>query len=389
MSDVSPIYDVTKHKLVFVHGSLGMGGAEVLRLSVLEELVRRGANVEVVVLRKPGELAEKVQELGVPLTVLGNKGGLFDWKGVRKLSEWLKTNQPAIVQSSQFLTNFQTRLACRQAKVPVHIIEEHGIYTWKKWYHRFIDRQFNARAQAVIACSHQVAKFAAKSLGIAQDKIDVVHNCVAAIHLDGNEPTQDQRIRKRIELTGSNQNPRYVVGIVGTLRWEKGHRFLLEAWNQLHQSGFLNQDDYLVVVGDGPLRLKLEEQAVRIPNIRFVGSVSETRPILKSLDLFVLPSLNEGFGIAIIEAMAAGVPVVASKSGGIPEIIDSQELGRLVSSESAIELAGSIEGVLREDKLMKQLGTNGKSAVFKRFSPKTYVDSLIRIYHREVSGEQC
>jgi glycosyltransferase involved in cell wall biosynthesis len=369
-------------KICFVHGQLGLGGAEVLRLSILKEMVRRNANVNVVELRQPGELSKAVKDLGVPIESLGNRGGLFDLAGVRKLSAYLKQNRFDIVQSSQFITNLHTGFACRSAGVKHHIIEEHGIYRWKKFRHRWLDRTFNAKAAAVIACSRSVAESAAGFLNIPVSKIDVVHNCVGEEHL---VPTpadwqgSSERLQRRQELT-SSKTVKHVSGIVGTLRWEKGHRFLLEAWSQLHASGKVSDDHHLLVVGDGPLMPDLKELANDLPNVHFLGSRSDTRSVLQAMDLFVLPSVNEGFGIAIIEAMAAGVPVVSTASGGIPEVI-VDGTGFLVPSEDSKALASAMADAIDHDDIESIIAA-AQNRVLQRFTPAAYVDRLEAIHDR-------
>ncbi|MEM7783307.1 MAG: glycosyltransferase family 4 protein [Planctomycetota bacterium] len=370
-------------KVIFAHGSLCLGGAEVLRLSILEELVDRQADVEVVVLRKEGELAESVRQLGVPLTVLNNKGGLFDFAGVKKLAQFIRQKKPDIVQSSQFLTNLHTSLASRKAKFKNHIIEEHGIYTWKKWHHKFLDRTFNAKAKGVTACSFEVAKSAATHLAIPIENVTVIHNCVAKNHLAGPALNESERMQFRQQLTKYDR-PNRLVGIVGTLRWEKGHQTLLTAWKQLYEKGTIQDDDFLVIVGDGPLRTELETMAASLPNVRFLGSIRETKPVLESLDLFVLPSHNEGFGIAIIEAMAAGIPVVASNSGGIPEIIRDETVGTLVPVANASKLANAVEKLLENPEFALQVGKTAKTVVIEQFSPANYVDQLENLWRRVV-----
>lgn len=359
-----------------MHGTLCLGGAEVLRLSILEEYIRRGAdNIEVVVLRKRGELADQIESLGIPLTVLGNRGGLLDFKGILKFAKWLRANKPAIIQSSQFLTNFHTSLARLLARTPVHIIEEHGIYKWKKWHHKLLDRWFNSRAEGVVACSHEVAKSASDDLKIDRRQITVIHNCVSNRHLNQKQLTDVERETKRAQLTG-DEDPRFVFGIVGTLRWEKGHEFLIDAWKQLQAQGVLSNNDFLMIAGDGPLRTKLESQSKDFDNIRFMGSVTDTQQLLQCLDVFLLPSINEGFGIAIIEAMAAGVPVISTQSGGIPEIIETADLGTLVPVKDPEALVDAIKSLLESPQKAQKIGENGKKRVYERFIPKAYVDQL-------------
>lgn len=369
-------------KICFVHGQLGLGGAEVLRLSILEEMIRRDWSVEVVQLRNAGQLTEDVMALGVPVATLGNRGGLFDWAGIRRLKGFLKQRKFDVVQSSQFVTNLQTGFACRSLGIANHVIEEHGIYLWKKAYHRWLDRHFNAKAAAVIACSRCVAGSASQNLKVPVETIDVVHNCVSEKHLqpiDWQWKSSGRGQQERSALVGG-QPVEHLTGIVGTLRWEKGHRFLLEAWQNLHAAGKLSRGHHLLIVGSGPLRNELESQAIDLPNAHFIGSVSEPRAVLRNLDLFVLPSVNEGFGIAIIEAMAAGVPVVATNSGGIPEVV-TPETGFLVPPKDANALATAIGNRL-ESPLCQEMVIAARQRVERYFTPAKYVDRLESIYER-------
>ena len=365
-----------------MHGQLGLGGAEILRLSVLKEMVRRGVPVEVVQLRSAGRLTQAVEALGVPVETLGNRGGLLDVAGVRRLSAFLKPKNFDLVQSSQFVTNLQTGFACRKLGIKNHIIEEHGIYRWKKFYHRWLDRRFNSRAAAVIACSNCVAESASKHLNRPIDTIDVVHNCVDAEYLeaidwDWKSSPGGQSHRKSLAGGGS---VRHLTGVVGTLRWEKGHRYLFEAWRQLTQAGKVSSGHHLLIVGDGPLKQELESHAEDLTNVHFLGSVSGPRSVLKSLDLFVLPSVNEGFGIAIIEAMAAGVPVISTNSGGIPDVVEPGT-GVLVPAKDSTALAGAIENLLDAD-AARAMVIAARRRVEAEFSPAVYVDRLESIYQR-------
>ena len=373
-------------KICFVHGQLGLGGAEVLRRCILAEMVRRDWPVEVVQLKRSGRLTDDVKALGVPVTTLGSRGGLFDVAGVRRLKRFLKQRKFDVVQSSQFVTNLHTGFACRSLGITNHVIEEHGIYLWKKAYHRWLDRRFNAKAAAVVACSNCVAESASQNLNLPIETIDVVHNCVGENHLqpiDWAWKTSDDGQRQR-RLWVGGQPVEHLTGIVGTLRWEKGHRFLLEAWRRLQDSGKLSRGHHLLIVGDGPLRNELETDANDLSNVHFVGSVSDPRSVLRNLDLFVLPSVNEGFGIAIIEAMAAGVPVVATESGGIPEVVTA-ETGFLVPPKDAAALAKAIESRLQSP-LSQEVVDAARQRVESLFTPAKYVDCLESIYARLEGG---
>ncbi len=369
-------------RIIYVHGSLAMGGAEVLRLSVLEEVIcRPELSVRVCVLRDRGVLADQVEKLGIPLDVLGNRGGLFDLFGILRLARYLRKHRPDIAQSSQFLTNMQTRLASWLARVPAVIIEEHGIYRWKRWYHRAIDRWINRGATAVVACSHCVARSAAGHLGRDESSITVIHNCASRSHFRA--PAENDSMRKKLAGEAS-----LVVGTVGTLRWEKGHRYLLQAWQQLHADGSIPCDAKLLIVGAGPLESQLRQTAAKIPGVVFLGRRDDTEEFLRSIDLFVLPSINEGFGIAIVEAMCAGLPIVSTRSGGIPEVIDTGRTGILVAPEDSRALADAIAKLAGDPQLRNSLARAAKTEAEKRFHPSRYADELAQLYQSLSMGAQ-
>ncbi len=363
-------------RVVFVHGSLGTGGAEVLRLSVLGELVKRDEiDVRVCVLRDAGELAEQCESIGVEVDVLGNRGGLLDLGGIWRLSKYLRQRRPSIVQSSQFLTNLQTMVAARLSRVPVRIIEEHGIYQWKRWYHRILDRWVNGRAEGVVACSHAVGASAACQLGRSVESICVVHNCASASHFDVHDEAASATFRD--EWAGGSS---FVACVIGTLRWEKGHKYLLDAWKSLIDSERIPSDSRLWIVGKGPLESGLNGLAEGIGGVQFLGLQEDVKTVLGAVDLFVLPSVNEGFGIAIVEAMCAGLPVVATTSGGIPEVIEPGKTGVLVPPGDSGSLADAIARLSNDSLLRKSLGTAARVDAGERFTPSRYVDKLMHLY---------
>lgn len=162
------------------------------------------------------------------------------------------------------------------------------------------------------------------------------------------------------------QGEKKVVLFVGRLAEKKGVKYLIEAMN--------NVDAKLVVVGNGPLRKELEEQAHRLDlDILFMGSKShdELKTIYASADIFCAPSVvakdgdKEGLGLVLLEAMASGIPVVASESGGIIEIISNEENGLLVKEKDVEGIAKSINRLLKDESLAKKLVCNAfKTAEF-------------------------
>ena len=166
-----------------------------------------------------------------------------------------------------------------------------------------------------------------------------------------------------------------VIGSIGRLTSEKGHRYLLEAFPAVLRKF---PDSKLLLVGDGNLREKLLMRAKKLgitESVIFLGYKKDIKPLLSIMDIFVFPSLTEGFGMALLEAMAMGVPIIASKVGGIPEIIKEGETGVLVKPKSSSEIAEAIIKLLSEKEISHRMKARSKEEV-RRFS----VEEMVRKY---------
>ncbi|WP_461867193.1 glycosyltransferase family 4 protein [Thermococcus sp.] len=189
-----------------------------------------------------------------------------------------------------------------------------------------------------------------------------------------------EKIKEKFGIDGK------VVLYVSRMSYRKGPHVLLNAFSQIEEAA-------LVMVGSGEMLPFLRAQAkfLRIEDrVKFVGYVkNEVLPeIFRMADVFVLPSITaEAFGIVILEAMASGLPVVATDVGGIPEIVMESESGLLVPPGNELELRNAIQKLLLDDKLRERLGSNGRKAVEERYSwnrvteqiEKTYEDVISRI----------
>ncbi len=205
------------------------------------------------------------------------------------------------------------------------------------------------------------------------DKIEVVH-CgvdVAAISPRATAP--------------ANQPPK--VAVVAGLRDYKGHTYLIEAHKILHQRGI---DMSLEIVGDGPLRESLEAQAAASPvadQIVFHGArpVNEVIKIVSQADVFALPSVvldngrKDGIPVALMEAMALGVPVISTRVSGIPELVEHGVTGLLADERDAADLADALERMLTDHDLRERLADAGRQRVVEQFDLNQTVDSMDRI----------
>jgi len=170
-----------------------------------------------------------------------------------------------------------------------------------------------------------------------------------------------------------------IVGSVGRLEPIKGHRYLVEAVGLLTPRF---PDLHLVLAGDGALRAELTAQARAAgigDRVRCLGWRDDTPAILDALDVFAFPSLNEGMGRALVEAMAAGCPIVASRAGGIPDVLGDGEAGVLVEPGSSPALAAGIERLLGDPGLCARLAETGRVRA-QRYGLRTMLDRLEQLY---------
>ena len=169
---------------------------------------------------------------------------------------------------------------------------------------------------------------------------------------------------------------------VARMTEQKGHRWLLLAFRAV-------VDEFpwatLLLVGDGPLRLQLEQLTEKLglrERVRFVGWRTDVRAILPGADLFVLASEWEGFGLVLLEAMAAGLPIVATRVGAIPEVVLHAETGWLVASKNTAGFAAAIISALRYPKQMGAFGYRGRVRLQQEFSVERMVVATERLYAR-------
>jgi glycosyltransferase involved in cell wall biosynthesis len=239
----------------------------------------------------------------------------------------------------------------------------------KTWFTRLL---YNRRVDGVIAISRVIMNLLIEA-GVEPERIRLIHS--------GIDP---QRYDRCGDGSASTEYEA-VVGIIASLEERKGHRYLLEAAAMLKRRG--HKIKYLVA-GEGPVRRQLEDR-VKVLNledeVRFCGFVSDAPGILSQIDIFILPSLYEGLGVAVLEAMAAGKPVIASRVGGLPELIADGETGLLVAPKNTEGLAQAIARLAGEKSLAREMGRRGAERARASFSLEKMA-SQNEAYYYELVG---
>jgi glycosyltransferase involved in cell wall biosynthesis len=301
--------------------SLGLGGAEQVVIRLAASLDRRRFEPFVCCLDRPGPFAPQAEAAGLEVVALDKRGPL-DARAAWRLARLLRSRRVDVVHTHLWGANLWGRLAALGARIPVIVTTEHNVDTWKRAHHLAIDRALAPVTTHLVAVSQQVLEFY-ETRGVGRGRFRVVHNGV-----DTSAAPRRGRGAAFLGLGLGTDDP--VVGLVGRLVPAKAPEVFLRA---LALAAARVPGLRGLVVGDGPLRPQVEAEARRLglgSRVAFAGVRQDVSDLLPGLDALVFSSLREGLSMAMLEAMAAGVPVVATDVGGTPELIVHGVTGLLV-----------------------------------------------------------
>jgi len=318
-------------------------------------------------------LGTALQERGVPVTMLRHRSNGF-LSTLRDLLGLIRERRVAILHAHEFFMNSLGLVASRLTGVPL-VATAHGkSYYADRLRRRVAYRLVGRYAGRMIAVSEDVKRFLEQRVGVASDRIVVVPNGVP-VH----DPPSYERVSKLRKDLDLNEHTR-VIGTVGSLYPVKGHTYLIDAaLPVVHRF----RDVIFLVVGRGGLREQLEAQAQRLGvarYFRFVGHRDDVSDLLGVCSVFVLPSLSEGMPLSLLEAMAAGVPPIATRVGGVNEVVQDGKTGLLVPPRDSHALAEGIMSLLNDGSLAKEIGESAREVAAGRFSLARMVQAYQEIY---------
>jgi glycosyltransferase involved in cell wall biosynthesis len=362
-ADVHPRFDPGSARLRVMHVvlSLGPGGTERLVIEIVKQHAAV-ADSMVCCLEEPGAWAGELTRRGVPVVSLGRTGGFEPRLGyaIARLSSLHKRDVLHCHHYSPFVYGQIGALLDGRVQV---VFTEHGrlSHAPPSWKRRLVNPALGRLPAAIFAVSedlrgHMIAE------GLPPGRVRVVHNGIDPGPLAS--PLSRRAARRALGI--ANDTP--VVGTVGRLDQVKDLGTLIEAFALVRRS---EPDARLVIIGDGSESTRLEECATELgarDGVLFVGHRDDARDLLAAFDMYANSSVYEGISLTILEAMAAGLPVVATRVGGTPEIIDDEHTGLLVPMQSPLELAAAIETLLASPSSCRSLGRAARHCVETRFS---------------------
>lgn len=344
--------------------SLNIGGTEKYLLTIAKTQKTR-YNLFVGFLKERGEIAGELEKGKIPVYYLGNPWQLY---------RFLKKKRIHILHTHLYRANILGRLIGGAAKVPIIISSQRSIDDWKRFYHIWLDGWSSRFADCIIANSKASEKILINREKIPKRKIKVIYS---GIESDVLCPRKNQeKVKRSIEI----EKNAVIVGCVTRLHTEKGVQYIPTIGQKLKEK---NPKLKLLIIGDGPLkdRLKREIESLELTeSVIPLGWRKDIVDLLSVMDVFFLPSLEESFPRAILEALAMARPVVATDVGGVGEIIQDRVHGLLAPPKDPEALARAILWMLKNKKKAQEMAEKGKERVEKYFTVNRMIEETEKLY---------
>lgn len=293
---------------------------------------------------------------------------------LKPLTQYIRDNNIDLIHSHTRITQVMSALLKKKTGRP-YLATCHGFFKT-----RLSRKLVPCWGDRVIAISRAVESHLADDFNVPKEKIALIESGIDLDEFSLVDETMKVEHRRRFDL---GDEP--VIGMVARLSNVKGQDVLIEAMKKIavHIS-----DVKLLLVGNGKMEGMLRDMVERFGlsgHVRFFSVVNKTYEMLSLFDIFVMPSRQEGLGLSIMEAQAAGLPVVASRVGGIPSLIENGKTGMLVEPEDSDALADVIIELFQDRTRLKEIGLAGREFIMQHYSSDKMIDKTEGLYRRLIN----
>lgn len=323
----------------------------------------------------------------IPIPLVGELSPARDYAVVRSLVKYLHQSGTTILHAHSSKGALVGRLAALLAGTPVTVFTAHNSIfyeewpAWKKKLFARVERLLARFTDKIITVSDALKQELMEMEGLPAKQITTIYNGIETDRFNTGM-VDIKAVRRRLNIPELGQ----VVGTVARLAPQKGVSYFLKAASLLkdYQVNFL-------VVGDGPLANELKQEACELGlqgRVIFAGQRDNIAEIMAVLDIFVLPSVTEGLPLTILEAMAAGKPVVATRVGGVPEAVVEGKTGLLVAPKDPEALAVALAELIGQRDRLQRLGSNGQKYVMEKFTVQNMVEKTMTLYYELLTDKK-
>ncbi|MCX5895146.1 MAG: glycosyltransferase [Proteobacteria bacterium] len=367
----------TRCTILYLITSTTVGGAEKALFDLVRKLDRKEFKIYVCSVKKAGSYADKIAALtdGFYSLNLREAGGVYAFLNavyaLMRLILLIRSLRPTIIHSFLFRANILGRIAGRIEKVPV-IISSVRVIEPQAWYKHLIDRLTAPFTDYYIAVSDAARNHTIKHTGIPPHKITTIYNGI-----DNTDICPGSSV-SRAQLPVPEDAK--VIALIGRFHKQKGHLTLIEAVKMLLKE---LPACHVLFAGEGAeevcIRTAVEEAGLS-EHIHFLGVINNVAHLLPVIDIVVLPSLWEGLPNIVLEAMAVGLPVVASRIEGMDEVVLDGETGILFTPGDSQSLSKALRLLMHDEQMAKRMGATGRKHVKEKFQLQKTVQQTLHIY---------
>ncbi len=370
---------MTQLSIAHVLSSFGMGGQECVALELAKSQRAAGHRVQVVSLSEPpdGPMAERFRAVGALTATIPKRGPSFDPTLALRVAQHFAEAHADVVHTHNPQALVYGAPAAALAGVP-SIHTKHGVNpdpSRRMW----LRRAASSMVDAYVAVTPTLARLAVEKHECSSTQLRVIPNGIDTARFKPN-PAARRTLRDELGIPEAA----WVVGTVGRLSPEKNQGLLIDAVAPL-----LDPRRHLVIVGDGPDREALMARArttLRPELIHFTGARDDVEAVLACFDAFALTSESEGLPLVVLEAMAVGLPVVATAVGGVPDVIEPGATGFLVPPSDRIALMKELLQLSTRPQVARDVAAAGRSRVLERHSTERMASEYERLYRRVVGA---
>ncbi len=354
-----------------------VGGAETFVRYTAPYLRSNGWDLRVITMISGGALVEELRQKNVPVLEL-DMNSKADLSALLRLVRLWKQDKPDILHTHLYHAGITGRFFGSWLDIKPIVVHQHGPEVERNGFRSWLDAITSSRVTQFIASCFAVSRTMQDREGIPSQKIKVIYNGIRIPNrLDTAKPVEWQ------EPEGS-----ITIACVGRFMPEKGHEYLLDAMAILKSNGY---SPHLVFFGDGPLLTHIKSQSQKYgmsSQITFMGVRRDILEWLPLFDIFVLPSAWEGVSLALLEAMASGLPVIATAVGGTSEVVIDYENGILVPSGDVSALADALIVLIDNPDLRTRMGEAAHQRISQEFTVDQSVNKISHLYDQLLMGSR-